>query len=50
MTDLYIKTPTQADNRSEDKYWKTKITMPEILATDPRYKAFAVPQMFQEAG
>ncbi|WAX23811.1 hypothetical protein [Latilactobacillus phage TMW 1.1393 P1] len=24
--------------------------MPEILATDPRYKAFAVPQMFQEAG
>lgn len=43
MTNLYIATPTQVDNRSEDKYWKTKLTMPEILANDPRYKDFAVP-------
>lgn len=34
---------TQVDNRSEDNYWETKLTMPEILAIDPRYKAFAVP-------
>lgn len=34
---------TQVDDRSEGKYWKTKLTMPEIIAIDPRYKAFAVP-------
>lgn len=34
---------TQVDNRSEDNYWETKLTMPKIEAIDPRYKAFAVP-------
>lgn len=32
----YVGTKFQEDN------WKTKFTMPEILAIDPRYKAFAV--------
>ncbi|MGV3235354.1 DUF1642 domain-containing protein [Latilactobacillus curvatus] len=31
-----------SDNE-ETEYIKTKFTMPEILAIDPRYKAFAVP-------
>lgn len=34
---------TQVDNRSEDNYWETKLTMPKIEAIDPCYKAFAVP-------
>lgn len=38
-----INNETKADTKTNDKYSKTKFTMPEIEAIDPRYKAFAVP-------
>ena len=33
----------EISDNEETEYIKTKFTMPEILAIDPRYKAFAVP-------
>lgn len=33
----------KADSIRNDSYFKTQFTMPEIIAIDPRYKAFAIP-------
>lgn len=33
----------EISDNEETEYIKTKFTMPEIIAIDPRYKAFTVP-------